>query len=88
MNRHIFNPMVSELDRLKGRMHGRVQRAKKKGILIPQPCKVCGNPKSEAHHEVYFPPEIKWLCHKHHVRLHLDKKRGEGQKDVRHQDDR
>jgi hypothetical protein len=35
------------------------------------PCKVCGNVKSEAHHDDYdFPLKIKWLCRKHHKELH------------------
>jgi len=38
------------------------------GNLFKYPCKICGNPKSEAHHQNYFKPlEIEWLCKKHHV---------------------
>lgn len=43
----------------------------KKGILIKQPCKVCGIEKVEAHHEDYGKPlEVIWLCRDHHHELH------------------
>ena len=36
-----------------------------------QPCKICGNPRSEAHHSDYNNPlKIIWLCRKHHTKLH------------------
>lgn len=39
--------------------------------LIRKPCEVCGNPKSEAHHEDYSKPlEVVWLCFKHHRERH------------------
>lgn len=45
--------------------------AKRDGDLIRQPCEVCGNPKSEAHHEDYSRPlEVRWLCKKHHMDRH------------------
>jgi hypothetical protein len=37
------------------------------GTLIKLPCEVCGNPKTQAHHENYSNPlAIRWLCFKHH----------------------
>lgn len=43
-----------------------VAAAKRKGILIPQPCSACGK-KAEAHHNDYTKPlEIVWLCRQHH----------------------
>ncbi|RWR44975.1 hypothetical protein EOW65_17680 [Sinirhodobacter ferrireducens] len=51
--------------------HLAVDRAKRRGEIESQPCAVCGNPKSEAHHPDYrFPLKVIWLCRKHHVRLH------------------
>lgn len=44
-----------------------LQRAVKKGLVIPQPCEVCGE-KAEAHHPDYSKPlEVVWLCHLHHT---------------------
>lgn len=49
------------------RAHGAVQRALKSGELVRQPCEVCGNPDSEAHHDDYEKPlEVQWLCRLHH----------------------
>ena len=42
----------------------------KTGRLQRLPCEVCGNPKSQAHHEDYSKPlQIRWLCFKHHREL-------------------
>lgn len=39
----------------------------KKGTVIKSPCMVCGEVKSEAHHEDYNKPfEVIWLCAKHY----------------------
>lgn len=54
------------------------QRAKKilgkairYGRIKREPCIVCGNPKSEGHHENYRKPlDVIWLCHKHHMLRH------------------
>lgn len=44
---------------------------KKRGKLKPQPCRVCGNPNSEAHHDDYNKPlEVTWLCRTHHLEHH------------------
>ena len=46
----------------------------KYGTIVRMPCEVCGNEKSEAHHEDYSKPkEIKWLCRKHHLEAHGNK---------------
>lgn len=42
-----------------------------KGWLIKSPCLVCGDVKSQAHHEDYNKPlDVVWLCPLHHRRLH------------------
>ena len=47
---------------------GNALRSKK---LQKTPCVVCGNFKSEAHHEDYSKPlEVIWLCRKHHMERH------------------
>ncbi len=41
------------------------------GKLVRLPCEVCGEKKSEAHHQDYRSPlKVKWLCRKHHLELH------------------
>lgn len=41
--------------------------AVRNGTLKKECCCMCGNPKSEAHHENYKKPlEVIWFCKKHH----------------------
>jgi len=44
-----------------------------RGKLIPKPCEVCGNPKTEAHHHKGYDAintlDIRWLCKLHHAAL-------------------
>jgi hypothetical protein len=43
----------------------------RRGVLVRQPCEVCGDPKGEAHHPDHTLPEIyQWLCRKHHLEHH------------------
>ena len=52
----------------------------RKKRILRQPCEVCGNIKSEAHHEDYSRPLfIRWLCRMHH--READKAIGLGSKD-------
>lgn len=49
------------------RARNTVDYAVKKGTLIRLPCEVCGDPKSQAHHDDYSQPlAVRWLCFKHH----------------------
>lgn len=51
--------------------HLAVQRALVSGALQRQGCEVCGNPVVDAHHDRYDQPlAVRWLCRRHHVRLH------------------
>jgi len=44
-----------------------VQAAVQSGRLIKGPCAVCGNEKSEAHHDDYSRKlDVVWLCLRHH----------------------
>jgi len=40
--------------------------------LKKQSCEVCGEIKALGHHDDYDKPlEVRWLCPKHHIELHL-----------------
>ena len=55
----------------KMRAHWRVKSAIKAGLLKRLPCEVCGNEKSQAHHEDYSKPlDVVFLCDKHHKLRH------------------
>lgn len=48
------------------------------GRLVRQPCEICGEVLSQAHHDDYSKPlEIRWLCISHH-REHHAKAKAEG----------
>jgi ribosomal protein S27AE len=51
-----------------------VTHAIRKGTLVRQPCELCGNPKSQAHHDDYSRPlDVRWLC----FRCHREKAHGQ-----------
>jgi len=51
--------------------HGMVQKAVSDGTLKKCPCLICGDVKSQAHHEDYSRPlSVHWLCSKHHGERH------------------
>lgn len=44
------------------------------GMLIRQPCEVCGDIENvEAHHDDYYQPyKVRWLCRGHHIEHHAN----------------
>lgn len=51
--------------------HVAVQRALATGTLVKAPCEVCGSKAVDAHHDDYRKPlDVRWLCRRHHIRLH------------------
>jgi len=56
---------------LQKRAHKKVENAIKFGKIQRQPCEVCGNPNSQAHHDDYNKPMVvRWLCQPHHREAH------------------
>ena len=48
-----------------------VLRAVRSGRLVRLPCEVCGDPKTDAHHDDYDKPiDVRWLCRPHHKWQH------------------
>jgi hypothetical protein len=49
-----------------------VNKALRTGALVRQPCEVCGNPKTDGHHDDYAKPlAVRWLCRSHHRQHHI-----------------
>lgn len=56
--------------------HLHVETLKRLGLLIVQPCEVCGADKSDAHHDDYSRPgDVRWLCRRHHREHHAKERR-------------
>ena len=80
INRHIYCRTSKELtEQLK--IQSFVQQAICKGVLIPEPCQICGvfgktdkgHRKVVAHHDDYNKPlEVRWLCRLHHAEWHKE----------------
>lgn len=51
--------------------HSLTGNAVRDGRLIQGVCVICGDPKTEAHHEDYSKPlDVIWLCREHHLEVH------------------
>lgn len=51
------------------------QHAVRTGKIVRGCCVVCGNPKTQGHHEDYSKPlDVVWLCVKHHAEVHHQSK--------------
>jgi hypothetical protein len=56
--------------------HLAIARALNAGTVIKQPCVVCGEVKSESHHEDYSKQlDVIWFCRKHHAEHHAKKRK-------------
>jgi len=60
---------IRNRDRIRSRRA--VHIALRAGTLVKSPCQLCGDPIVEAHHDDYSRPlRVRWLCKKHHERVH------------------
>lgn len=62
---------ITPVEHCKILAHDAVRSATKRGLLVRQPCEVCGDTKAEAHHCDYSKPlDVMWLCRLHHKKWH------------------
>lgn len=62
---------------IKRAAHILVANAIRRGELVSKPCEICGEEKSNGHHDNYaYPLDVRWLCDIHHKQWH--KENGEG----------
>lgn len=60
-------------NKIKKQAHVKIFRAVQSGSLTREPCCICGDPKTEGHHDDYSKPlNVRWLCKKHHDQVHLE----------------
>ena len=70
-NRERLLEKAKQTDRAKKAARNAVNNAIKGGRLERGPCEVCGEEKTDAHHDDYTKPlEVRWLCPSHHHLLH------------------
>lgn len=71
--RHARQQAWRQRNPAKYRAHQRTQRARRKGLLQPGPCEVCGAEIAEGHHDDYGQPlAVRWLCRRHHREWHRE----------------
>jgi len=62
---------VSEEEKRRRYIRKVTRRQIERGVLVREPCFVCGSVDVEAHHVHYdLPISVTWLCKKHHKELH------------------
>lgn len=62
--------------RLKKLVRSSTNRYIRLGLLIKQPCEICGAEKVDAHHDDYSKPlDVRWLCRFHHAEHHKNEKK-------------
>lgn len=55
----------------KYRSHNMVNNNIRSGNLVSQPCEICGETKTVAHHDDYLMPlNVRWMCQAHHKQWH------------------
>jgi|SRR5215472_1854332 len=63
---------LSERTRRLSNVRSTARRARRLGKLQPETCECCGTAKVEMHHDDYTQPlQVRWLCKRCHVDLHM-----------------
>lgn len=63
--------ILDRRDPIKIKARSILNTAVKFGRVVKQPCRICGSPKSTAHHFDYSKPlEVDWLCMLHHIEVY------------------
>lgn len=69
---------LSDSQRRKAIARSYVKEYIKRGLVKKKPCSICGELKSEAHHEDYYKPlQVVWFCRKHHMEHHIKNKKND-----------
>ena len=62
---------LTEEQKLKSNARSYLHVYVKRGKVIKLPCEICGDPKSEAHHNDYSKPlDVIWFCRNCHMEYH------------------
>lgn len=63
--------VLGDKQRLKDSARSYAGVMKRRGKIIPQPCRKCGEPKAQMHHHDYGrPTDVEWLCNPCHLAWH------------------
>lgn len=66
---------LSEKQKIKDIVRHKTMMRIRRGLLIRQPCEMCGCKNVQAHHEDYSKPyQVMWFCRKCHLDWHKMKK--------------
>lgn len=69
--REVEKKYYKQRDKKKIDARSKLNQSINKGLITRQPCEVCGEVKTEAHHDDYDKPlEVRWVCQKHHQEHH------------------
>ena len=73
-NNYYYKKRMMEKYPEKMRARQKVYRAKKSGVLVPQPCEICESEENiQAHHPDYKKPlDVMWLCPDDHRKIEIE----------------